>query len=141
MSKLIILILFSFPISLASCSSDNSNIAGGNTSLTELKRIASLDNKVEAVLVATNSGATVATGNLVFVVLPGKKISNDDERLSLFRADHCSGLDIESNQNQQLLIKYDKARIFSYSNFWQVQELNNWDYVVEVVLKCTSLDG
>ena len=66
MSKLIILILFSFPISLASCSSDNSNIAGGNTSLTELKRIASLDNKVEAVLVATNSGATVATGNLVF---------------------------------------------------------------------------
>ena len=78
MSKLIILIFFSFLISLTSCLSDNSNIAGGNTSLTELKRVVSFDNKVEAVLVETNSGATVATGNFVFIVLPGKKISNDD---------------------------------------------------------------
>ncbi|MEP6683908.1 MAG: hypothetical protein ABJA35_11635 [Parafilimonas sp.] len=111
------------------------------TSLTELKRISSFDKKVEAVLIETNGGATSSFGNAVFLVVPGKKITQDDLKYAIFNADHYQKIDIKWQANKQLLISYNKARIFNYTNFWQSGEIDNWNYVVEITLKCLSSNG
>lgn len=132
------LLYFCILITFSSCSDGDVN-ASEETSLTEIKRIKSRDKKVEAVLVETNGGATVATGNLVYIVLPGQKASIDVS--AIFKADYCAALDIKWKDNQQLLIIYDKARIFEFTNFWQSESVDDWNYVVEVTLENTSTDG
>lgn len=110
-------------------------------SLKELKRVTSPDKKVDAVLVETNAGATTSYGNKVFLVMPGKRIVEDDLKYAVFSADHYQNIAIKWEANRQLLISYYKARIFSYTNFWQTGELENWNYVVEVKLQCSSTNG
>jgi hypothetical protein len=122
-------------------SCNNINVAGDDFSLKELKRIISSDKKVEAVLVETNGGATSSLDNLVFIVIPGKKITQADTKYSVFNADHYQNVDIKWEKNNELLISYSKARIFNYTNFWQTQEIDNWNYVVEIKLHCLSPDG
>jgi len=141
MKYTLLIILNSFLITFISCQNDQLNISGGEGAITEVKRIASPDKKVEAVLIETNGGATVANGNKVFIVLPGRGIKGDDLRFAIFNADHCSELDIEWKQNRVLSVKYDKARIFNYTNFWHSDSLQNWNYVVEIKLDCISPNG
>jgi len=107
----------------------------------ELKRVSSPDKKVDAVLVETNGGATTPFGNAVFLVLPRKKINQDDLKYAIFNADHYQNIDIKWEANKQLLISYNKARIFTYTNFWQTDEIENWNYVVEIKLQCSSTNG
>ncbi|RYE15655.1 MAG: hypothetical protein EOP45_18285 [Sphingobacteriaceae bacterium] len=110
-------------------------------SLKELKRVRSPDKKVDAVLVETNAGATTSYSNKVFLVMPGKRIVEDDLQYAVFSADHYQNIAIKWEANRQLLISYYKARIFNYTNFWQTGELENWNYVVEVKLQCSSTNG
>jgi hypothetical protein len=125
---------------LFSCNDANRNVNSAD-SLKELKRVRSPDKKVDAVLIETNGGATVSFGNKVFLVIPEKKIRQDDFKYAVFTADHYQNVDINWQANQQLLISYNKARIFSYTNFWQTDEIKNWNYVVEIKLKCSSTGG
>jgi hypothetical protein len=117
------------------------NITSTETSWKEIKRISSLDKKAEAVLIETDGGATSSFGNLVFIIVPGKKITQNDLKYAVFNADHYQGLDMHWEVNRQLVISYNKARIFSYTNFWNSDEIDNWNYVVEIKLNCLSSDG
>jgi hypothetical protein len=140
--KLTIFLSFSFVLlGLVSCSNKPLNIAGGGQRLTEIKRISSPDNKVDAVLVESGGGATVANGHEVFLVLPGKKITDIPSDYSCFTADHTRKPDIEWTQNKRLLISYDKARIFRFTNFWHSDSLDNWNYIIELKLKPNDSTG
>ncbi|WP_207532947.1 hypothetical protein [Desertivirga arenae] len=136
-----LLVLTALLFIIASCQNEHKITAGGSQSFKEIKRVVSPDKKVEAVVAETNRGATVATGNLVFIVLPGRSISDEDRKFAMFNADYCSGLNIRWKQDRVLSIEYEKARIFNFTNFWQSDSLENWNYVVEIGLNCTSQTG
>ncbi len=141
MKTLKLLACLSFLSFISSCVGKTKGESVSNPFIKELKRISSPDKKVDAVLIEREGGATVANSNRVFLVLPGKKVTEDDLDLSQFTADHTQNVDIEWEHNQQLLIKYEKARIFNFSNFWQAKEVEDWNHVVELRLQCTSTDG
>ena len=61
---------------IVSCNNRHANDIG----LKEIKRITSPDKLVDAVLIETNGGATVALGNKVILVSKGKKIFEDELR-------------------------------------------------------------
>ena len=106
------------------------NIAG-DSEFTELERIPSPDNMVEAVLVSSDAGATTSIGYHLFVVPTGQNIESGYENLI---ADHVSEFKIFWCKNRLLEIHYKNARIFKFSNFWQTKNLENWSYVVELKL-------
>ncbi|WP_146202873.1 hypothetical protein [Pedobacter paludis] len=102
-----------------------------------LKIISSPDKKIDAVLIATTGGATVADGNKVYILLSGKKITEHDHPILV--ADYTRNLDIIWRANKRLNIKYDDARIFQFTNFWKSEELDNWNYIVEIDLENNSM--
>ena len=85
-----------------SCSGLTRNLDNG-ISFKELKRISSPDKRVEAVLVETNGAATTSFGNVVFLVIPGEKINQDDLKYAVFNADHYRNVDIKWKANKQFL--------------------------------------
>lgn len=107
-------------------------------SFKEIKRISSPDSRVEAVLVEFSGGATVGNSAVVYLLEKGEPIKESTG--SLFTSDHFYGVDIEWKANKNLVIKYEKARIFKFSNFWN-PSLDSWDYIVEITLQCLSPDG
>ena len=111
------------------------------STLTEIKRILSPDKRTEAVLMEDAGNATVANFIQVYMVLPGTKIAESDRVYCLFNADHYSDVDIKWEKERNLEIKYSKARIFKFSNFWQNANLDDWNYLVELTLNCTSPNG
>jgi len=140
--KLFTLFLYFFSfLGFVSCTDSSLNVEGQDRSLKEVKRIVSPDNKVDAVLVETFGGATVANGYKIFVVLPGRKIADEESHYSRFTADHTRNLDIKWTQEKRLLISYDKARIFQFTNFWHSDSLDKWDYIVELTLKSNKANG
>jgi len=105
--------------------------------LTEKVRIQSSDSRVDAVLAENESGATTPVGMAVYIVKHGKKISSEDAG---FKCDHYSQIQISWSANKQLLISYNRARIFGFTNFWEDNEVDKFKYVVEVSLNCISAD-
>ncbi len=134
------ILIFILVLIFCSCNNTGSNLVESEP-FKELKRISSPDKKVEAVLVETNGGATTSFGNSVFIVTAGKKIRQGDIAYSVFTADHYQGVDIKWDTIRRLLISFDKARIFTFTNFWQTDKIDNWNYVVEIKLQCISQDG
>jgi len=98
---------------------------------TEILRIKSPDLLVEAVLLRSDVNATVSTPYKIFITPVGSKLKNEDE---LFRADHVEGLKINWLKNKLLEVRFDKARIFRFSNFWDSREIQNFKYIVELKL-------
>ena len=98
---------------------------------TEVARIVSPDGRVEAVLVKVEAGATVATSFKVYIVPKGGKASHPNPD---FLADHVEGLDLKWQAPRLLVIRYDKARIFRFSNFWHSREVDDFRYEVEIRL-------
>ena len=95
----------------------------------EVYRILSPDDKVEAVLVKGNCGATTSYTYSVYVVPTGDKY--EDYYVS-FLADHVDALWIKWRKAKFLEISYYQARIFKYSNSWQTSKLDEGRYVVEI---------
>ena len=135
------LLLFIALLMLFSCESNSNKKEQTESTLKEIKRIPSTDKRVDALLMEDEGNATVANFIQVYIVLPGAKITEDDRRYSLFKADHFSGVNIKWEKKQNLVIEYEKARIFNFCNFWQDAGLDNWNYNVELTLHCTSPDG
>ncbi len=106
-------------------------------SLEEVERVTSPDNKVDAVIIKKNYGATASFIYDIYIVPKGKKV---DLGKPEFRADHVEKLSLNWSQNKLLQIKYKNARIFHFSNFWQSKEVDNFSYVVEIQLKPLSKD-
>jgi hypothetical protein len=97
----------------------------------EIKRVRSPDERVEAVLIQTNAGATTAFSYEVFLVPTGATPKKGNE---LFRADQIINLELRWRQPKSLEIAYEQGRIFHFSNFWNSQDVDNFRHVVEVTL-------
>ncbi len=105
-------------------------LACGKAPMQELARITSPDGVVDVVLVETSVGATVATPSEVYVVPKGSKVNG----APLLRADHMEHLNVRWKQPRLLEVSYSKGRIFSFTNFWESADVQNWKYIVEVEL-------
>ncbi len=101
----------------------------------EVYRVTSPDGIVDAVMIRKNAGATVPFVYEVHVVPKGEKTKEDLEK---FVADHVTDLEIGWQKPQLLRISYGQARIFTFSNFWQSAEVQDFKYVVELRLEPAS---
>jgi hypothetical protein len=113
------------------------NIAG-EWQYEEIERVKSADGVVDAVIVRGGGGATTGFNFSVFLVPGGTKF---DEKASwferdraLFSADYHEGLQLVWRKPKFLEIRFAKARIFQFSNFWHSKEVQNYSYVVELRL-------
>jgi hypothetical protein len=102
----------------------------------EIARIQSPDAVVDAVLAERAVGATVATPSEVYIVPHGGKIEGGP----LLRADNMRDLKLTWKQPRLLEVRYSKGRVFSFTNFWESADVQNWKYVVELRLLPAS-DG
>jgi hypothetical protein len=102
----------------------------------EIKRISSPDNEVDAVWVQTNGGATTAYGYCLYIVPKGQQFNRALN--PRFRANHMVLEDIKWIQPKILEIKYSKAHIFDFINFWSSRDVHDFDYIVEIQLVLTS---
>lgn len=98
----------------------------------ELQRISSPDNLLDAVLVETDCGATTSFVSTVYIVPKYEEVSNDDV---VFKADNVKDLTLYWAKNNFLEIRYGKARIFNFTNFWHSKDVGNFEYVVNVLEK------
>jgi hypothetical protein len=111
---------------------------GGEWHYEEIGRVKAPDGVVDAVLVRGNGGATTSFSYSVFLV-PSATIFDERAPLfeperALFVADHQKGLELVWRKPRFLEIRFAKARIFRFSNFWHSREVQNYQYVVELRL-------
>ena len=99
--------------------------------LKEISRFTSPDLKVDAVLMKTDGGATTSCGYFLYIVPKGKSTKKGDE---IFRADRVEGLIFKWMKEKQLEIKFKEAQIFHFENFWYSEEVNNFNYRVDLDL-------
>jgi hypothetical protein len=109
----------------AACSADSE----------ELWRVTSPDSKVDAVLIRTGGPATVGFSYKLFVVLRGAHPRKSGE---LLLADRVKNATAVWQKPKKLELHYDEARIYSFSNFWHSKDIDDFKYVVEVLLVPTS---
>ncbi len=124
------ILCLSLMICLTACSSGVSNL-----NFTELKRVTSPYGTLDAVLIEADEDATVATANQVCLVLHGQKLTSDQLSEANLVADHGQQFDLKWRGNRLLSILYHKARIFQFSNFWQIEPLNPETETVELRLE------
>lgn len=118
--------LFVVLLSLAGCGRPNQH---------EVSRVTSPDHLVDAVIAEEDTDATVATPTLLYIVPTGAKITNVD---SVLLADHVENLSLSWKAPKKLVVSYSSARIFSFVNFWESKDVENFQYVVRVYLRDTS---
>ena len=103
-------------------------------SVEELARVPSPDSLVDAVLVRTNTHATVGYGYRVYIVARGT--STQRERVEeVFRADNVDGVSLAWPRVGVLEIRYARARIFHFTNFWEAGDVWNFTYQVDIRLR------
>lgn len=113
------------------------NIAG-DWHIVEHARLKSPDGLVDAVLVEGDAGATTSFTYAVFIVPSGTKFDEKSEWFesgqTLFTADKERNLQLVWREPKVLEVKFEKARIHNFRNFWSAQEVQNYDYKVELIL-------
>ncbi len=113
------------------------NIAG-EWHYQEIERVKSPDGIVDVVLVRGSGGATTGFVFSVFIVPVGMPFDEKSElfnqEFALFSADHWENLKLVWREPKFLEIRYDKARIYKYRNYWCRQEVQDYKYVVEIKL-------
>ena len=133
--KMIAVFLITFALCLVSSCG---NFIIGEQGFEEIARVKSPDGIVDAILIENNGGATTSYGYSVFIVPSGMKFDKESPMFKsereLFTADHPKGLQLEWSKPKFLEIKYDKARIFGFRNSWHSQEVQNYQYTVELRL-------
>jgi len=115
--------LFIFFLSINGCGNNNLCVEQ------EVVRKKLQDSIVEAVVVKTNCGATTSNSFKVFLTSKGQNTSKE----SVFLADRVDNLNISWLSEKQLLITYDKARIFQFRNFWQPTEIDDFHYTISIL--------
>jgi hypothetical protein len=86
-------------------------------------------------LVRTGGPATVGFSYRLFIVPKAARPAKDDERLL---ADQVRNLTAAWKPSRTLELRYDEARIFSFSNFWHSKDVDDFKYVVELRLVPTG---
>ena len=101
------------------------------------------DKRVDAIILETNCGVTTPYVHKVYIFPSGSDSLDLD--YPVFAADRTEGLKISWVAKfpvdhidrwpvkQQLYIGYDKARISKYTNSWQSRELDNFQYLIEII--------
>jgi hypothetical protein len=104
----------------------------------EIGRVKSPDGVVDAVLVRGNGGATTSFTYSVFLVPAGTSFNETapvfEPDFAKFLADHQVGLELVWRRPKFLEIRFAKARIFRFSNFWHSREVQDYRYIVELRL-------
>jgi hypothetical protein len=95
----------------------------------ELLRVTSPDNRVDAVLLRINCGATTDYSYKIYIV---PKASSTKKTNPIFVADKLDGELVKWSSTKNLLINYRQARIFNFTNFWHVRDLDNFNYIVSI---------
>lgn len=96
----------------------------------EISRITSPDKEVDAVVMKGNCGATTSYSYRIYVVQAGRTPVEHD---MIFLADKAEDVRVSWQAQRKLLISYQEARIFKFTNFWSSRDLDNFQYVVTVV--------
>jgi hypothetical protein len=97
----------------------------------EVSRVTSSDGKVDAILVRGNVDATVPTPYELYIAPKGGKPIGQP----VMRGDKFDSLKVAWREPRFLELHYSKGRVFSFTNFWQSADLENWTYIVELRLK------
>jgi len=102
------------------------NIAGGESQGHEAARVKSIDGMSDAVLIESSAGATTGMVSLVFVVAPGREFDQNstvfDNDRAVFRADKVKDLSVVWTRPGVLEIRFQKARVFGFTNFTDVAD-------------------
>jgi hypothetical protein len=96
----------------------------------EIKRVTSLDHRVDAILVVNGGDATAPDAMLIYIEPTGAPVSGTP----VFVGDHFNGLDFGWSGYQDLTIIHAAGRIFNFTNFWQSSEVDNFKYTVVIHL-------
>lgn len=96
----------------------------------ELKRVVSPDSLVEAVIVREGGSPTVDYGYEVYIVPFGDPLP----RRPRFGATNVADLEVVWPQARLLQIRYRRAKIDRFVNWWHSAKLENYRYVVELQL-------
>ncbi len=129
-NKNIIILGFILFLLIFSCVENDDNIPSPAGKI--LKRVVSPDSLVEAVLVEQFGDATTSNSWHIYLTHIGEQITLHNRSVL---ADHAQNIDLFWKENKFLVISYDQARIFEFSNFWQSDKLQDWSYVVEIRLQ------
>lgn len=103
----------------------------------EVLRVVSPDSVVDAVVTRGSEGATTSEVFRIFLVPSGGRIPAEPGG-ELFRADKVAALCVEWTHPQLLRLRYDKARIFHFSNFWNSEDVRRFEYTVELRLEAVN---
>jgi hypothetical protein len=103
----------------------------------EYYRTESPDGEVDALLMQSNGGATTSFSYDLFIVPKGQTAQKLSLDYSQFGADKVKDLKIAWIENRILQIDCKKARIFRFSNFWQSEGVQNYNYIVEIRISST----
>ncbi|MBF0172935.1 MAG: hypothetical protein HQL83_05755 [Magnetococcales bacterium] len=101
----------------------------------EVFRVRSPDGVVEAVLVASDAGATTAVGHQLYLVPAGGQPEEKWKQMNAYRA---SNIRVKWRDNDYLEVYYDTGKIFNFSNEWYLQPTKPY-HTVEVRLIPTRL--
>jgi len=71
----------------------------------------------------------------VFIIPAGES----DLGESIFLADQVENISISWESKKNLIISYDKARIFQFRNFWQSSEVDNFQTTISIVERSNKL--
>ena len=104
----------------------------------EIYRDANPDKIVDVVISQKDCGATTSISSLIFIVPRGASVENYTPILT---ADHVKGLQVEWIEQKQLMIRYSKARIFNFTNFWHSKNVDNFKYQIAIREEFVPIEG
>ena len=88
-------------------------------------------------LTRTNTHATADFVHRIYVV-PRRERLIGGRGHELFRADHVDSLALAWNAPRRLEVRYARARIFAFTNFWSSAAVRDHGYTVEIRLHPTG---
>ena len=97
----------------------------------EVSRVTSPDGIVDVVVVLVNPGATSGYSQRIYIVPKGEPRKDEHE---VFVADCTKDLKTVWRDVRELELRFDEARIFQFKNFWRTKSIQDFRYVVEIVL-------
>ncbi|MDD5491995.1 MAG: hypothetical protein PHV60_04870 [bacterium] len=120
MNNLKIFIVFVSILSLYACNSCQDK---------EIQRTSSPDGRVEVVMIERNCGATTGYSYRIYIV---PKRGDTKGFSPIFEADRLDGENLQWVSPKLLEIRYKKARIFAFKNYWESREVDNFDYKIQI---------
>jgi hypothetical protein len=105
----------------------------------EVSRSKSPTEKVEAVVVSADGGATTSVVTSIYLTRAGKRVKADSDLV--FASDHDKELTLKWRDSTTLEIHYSEARILQFRNSWEGIEIrllpSNQEYSLPMSVRST----